>query len=212
MKLKTMNFNDFYSKTEKYFSAQYSGGMETTIKKYSIAPCKALDVGAGEGRNALYLAAIGFDVIAVEPSDVGAQKIIRQSKENGLDIYVYQADFLSVANDISNVGFVVLLTVLEHMEYNYMLQAVSMIKKLMQPGGYIYIVVFTEDDPGFKKDIKNASECAMFIQHYFKKGELRNLFSDFEILEYSEYMKEDTTHGPMHYHGKAKLVAKKPQI
>ena len=80
----------------------------------------------------------------------------------------------------------------------------------MKPGGYVYILVFTEDDPGFKKDIENASECSLFIKHYFKKGELRNFFSDFEILEYSEYIKKDTTHGPIHYHGKAKLFARKP--
>lgn len=205
-----MNFNNFYSKTDKYFSTNHSDGMEFAIKKYSITPCKALDIGAGEGRNSLYLAEIGFDVIAVEPSDIGAKKIIQQSTEKGLDIYVYQTDFLSVAKNISNVGFVVLLTVLEHMEYNYMLQTISKIKQSMQSGGYIYIVAFTEDDPGFKKDIKNASECSMFIRHYFKKGELFDLFSDFEILEYSEYVKEDDSHGPLHYHGKAKLIAKKP--
>lgn len=212
MKQKEMNFNDFYSKTDKYFSAKHSGGMAEAIKKYSIAPCRALDIGAGEGRNSLYLASIGYDVIAVEPSDVGAKKIIQQSKEKELDICVYQADFLSVVKDISNIGFVVLLTSLEHMEYNYICKTVKKIKQLMQPGGFIYIVAFTENDPGFKKDVKNASECAMFIRHYFKKGELRSLFSDFEILEYSEYIKEDTTHGSSHYHGKAKLVAKKPSI
>lgn len=212
MKQKKMNFNNFYAKTENYFSTQYSDGMETAIKKYSIAPCKALDIGAGEGRNSLYLSEKGFDVIAVEPSEIGARKIIQQSRKRELNICVYQADFLSVAKNISNVGLVVLLTVLEHMEYNYMLHTISMIKQTMQPGGYIYIVAFTEDDPGFKKDIENASECSVFIQHYFKKGELCSLFSDYEILEYSEYVKEDSTHGPRHYHGKAKLVAKKPNI
>lgn len=205
-----MNFNSFYSKKDKYFSTKHSGGMEFAIKKYFITPCKALDIGAGEGRNSLYLAEMGFDVIAVEPSEIGAKKIMQQSKEKNLNIYVYQTDFLSVVKNISDIGFVVLLTVLEHMEYNYMLQTISMIKQSMQSGGYIYIVAFTEEDPGFKKDIKNASECSMFIRHYFKKGELFNLFSDFEILEYSEYMKEDASHGPLHYHGKAKLIAKKP--
>ena len=207
-----MHFNDFYAKTDNYFSTQHSDGMEDAIKKYSISPCKALDIGAGEGRNSLYLAERGFDVIAIEPSDVGSKKILQLSTERGLDIRVCQADFLSVATDIENIGLVVALTVLEHMQYDYMIQAVSVIKKSMRPGGYIYIVAFTEDDPGFKKDTKNASECAMFIQHYFKKGELRDLFSDFMIREYSEYIKEDISHGPLHYHGKAKLIAQKPII
>lgn len=205
-----MNFNNIYSCNNLYFSQNYSGGMAECLKKYSVSPCKAIDIGAGEGRNSLYLSEVGFDVIAIEPSEVGAKKIMQQSKDRNLEISVYQADFLSVAREFSNVGFVVSLTALEHMEYDYMLQSISVIKQIMKPGGYIYIVAFTEDDPGFKKDIKNASECAMFIKHYFKKDELRNLFSDFDILEYSEYMKEDSTHGPLHYHGKAKLVAQKP--
>ena len=75
---------------------------------------------------------------------------------------------------------------------------------MLRPGGYIYALVFTEDDPGFHKDTSNASECSSFIKHYFKKNELFEYFSDFDVLEYSEYVKEDTTHGPLHYHGKAK--------
>lgn len=96
------------------------------------------------------------------------------------------------------------------MEHNEIGQTVSEIKRILKPGGYVYILVFTEDDPGFKKDTNNASECLLFIKHYFKKNELKELFSGFNILEYSEYMKRDTTHGPIHYHGKAKLFARKP--
>ena len=73
----------------------------------------------------------------------------------------------------------------------------------------IYIIAFTEEDPGFRKDVNNSSECSWFIKHYFKKNELRDLFADYLILEYSEYVKEDRMHGPTHFHGKAKLFAQK---
>lgn len=204
-----MNFDTFYSRDSFYFSQNHSGGMEECIKKYNILPCKALDVGAGEGRNSLYLSSIGFDVIAVEPSKTGAQKIEKESIEHNLEVQVINSDIITAIKNISNIGLVVSLTTFEHMEYAYMCNAISEIKKSMKKGGSIYIVAFTEEDPGFKNDYNNASECAKFIQHYFKKNELRELFSDFEILEYAEYTKEDTTHGPVHYHGKAKLFARK---
>lgn len=204
-----MNFDSFYSKEEHYFSQNHSGGMAEYIAKYSVPPCLAIDLGAGEGRNSVFLANLGFNVLAIEPSIAGAKKIVKNSEEHNLKINVENTDFLSCTEKIKDVGFIVALTSLEHMEYNYMLESVNRIKKVLKVGGYVYIMVFTEEDPGFKHEIENASECSAFIQHYFKKNELKDLFSDFEILHYSEYIKEDTDHGPAHYHGKAKLFARK---
>ena len=211
MRTVKMKFDDFFSKKPLYFSQDHSGGMEECLIRYNVTPCSALDLGAGEGRNSLYLSSRGFSVTAIEPSSVGAKKIRERAKENSLDINIINQDFLSAAQELKNIGFVVALTSLEHMEYDYLSQTIERIKEIMTPGGYIYIVVFTEDDPGFYKDFDNASECSLFIKHYFKKNELRDFFSDFAILEYSEYKKEDTTHGPVHYHGKAKLFARKTQ-
>lgn len=205
----TMNFNEFYSKKTSYFSDSHSGGMQECIDKYNVTPCTSLDIGAGEGRNSLYLASRGFTVKAIEPSTVGATKIKERAINNSFDIEVYNTDFLTVSSEISNIGFVVALTSLEHMEYTYLSKTISEIKRVLKIGGYIYIVVFTEEDPGFLKKKNDASECSMFIKHYFKKGELKSFFSDFRILEYKEYTKEDSTHGPIHYHGKAKLFAQK---
>lgn len=210
MKDKTITFDQFYRNETTYFSQDHSGGMEECLVKYRVRPCRAVDVGAGEGRNSLFLASIGFEVTAIEPSVVGANKIESRANDAGLHIDVINSDFISVTDNLHDVGFVVALTSLEHMEYDYLCKAVNEIKKILAPGGYVYIMVFTEDDPGYMKDLDNASECSLFIKHYFKKGELKHFFSDFEILEYSEYTKEDTTHGPVHYHGKAKLFGRKP--
>lgn len=204
-----MNFDNFYIKQKHYFGQNHSDGMVKFLTEYAVCPCLAVDLGAGEGRNSLYLSKLGFDVISIEPSKVGAQKIIEQSEENNFKIKVFNSDFLSCSNELKDVGFLVALTSLEHMEYNYMLEAVKTIKQILRVGGYVYIMVFTEEDPAFKQQMEMASECANFVQHYFKKNELRDLFSDFEILHYSEYIKEDTAHGPVHYHGKAKLFAKR---
>ena len=204
-----MNFDEFYSIPHTYFSQEHSGGMEECLKKYKVSPCTAIDIGAGEGRNSLYLASLGFNVYAIELSEVGAKKILQRAKDYGVEVAVLNTDIVTASKNLSDIGFAVALTSLEHMDYDYLPEAVKETKRILKPGGYPYAMVFTEDDPGYKKDLLNASECALFIKHYFKKGELKELFSDFEILEYSEYMKIDETHGPTHYHGKAKLFARK---
>jgi tellurite methyltransferase len=204
-----MNFNEFYSKQKYYFSQRHSDGMAECLATFAVSPCRAVDLGAGEGRNSLYLASLGFEVIAIEPSHVGAEKIRSRCKEASLYVDVLESDFLSCSDRLKDVGFLVALTSLEHMEYEYMIKAIEKIKDILSLGAYVYIMVFTEEDPGFKKDMSNSSECALFIKHYFRKGELKDLFSDFEILKYAEYLKEDFAHGNPHYHGKAKLFAKK---
>ncbi|MDE7167960.1 MAG: methyltransferase domain-containing protein [Clostridia bacterium] len=204
-----MNFDDFYSRKYSYFSEEHSGGMEECLIEYKVNPCSAVDLGAGEGRNSLFLASLGFNVTAIEPSKIGAKKIELRAQESGIPLTVINNDFLSASGKLSDIGFLVALTSLDHMEFGYICKTINEIKRIIKPGGYVYIMVFTEDDPGFKKDLDNASECSLFIKHYFKKNELKKFFDDFEILKYAEYIKVDELHGPKHYHGKAKLFARK---
>ena len=120
-----MNFNDFYSSTNFYFSQDYSQGMGDCISKYNVSPCTAVDIGAGEGRNSIYLSSIGFSVIAIEPSIVGAEKINKRAHESGLSIDVRTEDFLKCSQSLADIGFIVALTSLEHMESEYLLDTVA---------------------------------------------------------------------------------------
>lgn len=52
----------------------------------------ALDIGAGEGRNALFLASLGLDVLAVDQSAVGMDKAQRRAVERGLSLRTQAAD------------------------------------------------------------------------------------------------------------------------
>ena len=207
--MKRVKFDEFYSSDDHYFSQACSDGMVECLEQSKVFPCDALDIGAGEGRNSIYLASQGYKVTAVEPSILGAKKIVENAAKYGIDITVHNSDFLSVSKALHKYGFVLALTSLEHMEYEYLCKTITEIKRILTLNGYFYAIVFTEEDPGYTNDTINVSECAMFVQHYFKKNELLNFFSDFEIITYKEYVKEDTTHGLKHYHGKAKLFAKK---
>ena len=52
----------------------------------------ALDIGAGEGRNALFLASRGLNVLAVDQSEVGMQKAQRLAQARGLTLRTQAAD------------------------------------------------------------------------------------------------------------------------
>lgn len=58
----------------------------------SLDPGSAVDLGAGEGRNALWLASLGWEVTAVDFSAVGLQTGASRATSLGLDIEWVTAD------------------------------------------------------------------------------------------------------------------------
>ena len=58
----------------------------------SLPHGKLLSLGEGEGRNAVYLASLGYEVTAVDSSDVGLEKARRLAAEKGVQITTITAD------------------------------------------------------------------------------------------------------------------------
>lgn len=203
-----MDFDYFYSKQKSYFGEEPSDGLVAMLKQYQVNIGKALDIGAGEGRNSVYLAGLGFDVTSIEPTKDGSNKIIEKSNQLDLNINVLNCDYLS-ENLNEKYDFIIAGTSLDHMEKDYLDKAVEKLQGSLKKDGLVYIVVFTQDDPGYLKQLDNASECSDFIKHYFSKNELKDYFKEFDILYYNEYIKPDNSHGKPHVHGKAKLIARK---
>jgi tellurite methyltransferase len=59
---------------------------------WSIPPGKALDIATGKGRNAIFLAERGFDVVGVDISSIALAEAQRWAKEKSLAIAWQQAD------------------------------------------------------------------------------------------------------------------------
>ena len=56
---------------------------------------KALCLAEGQGRNAIFLAKAGFDVLAVDQSAAGLQKALELAKEENVEIKIQEADLSS---------------------------------------------------------------------------------------------------------------------
>ena len=104
----------------------------------------ALDLGCGEGRNAIYLAGIGFNTSAVDISNVGINKLNTVASEMGLSIkssvcdireYVFERSFDLIASHGC-------LHLVERKDWQKVL---NNIKKNTVPGGLNVICVFTNE-------------------------------------------------------------------
>jgi len=213
-----MRFDPVYASHTEYFGSQPSHEVVELVARQDIPRGLVLDLGCGQGRNAIFLAQVGFSVVALDVSAVALDQLSQVAIDRGLDIRCVQQDILDFQFPSGTFGLVVAATVLDHLPSAHVPRVAREVLRSLVGGGFGYISVFTTNDPGFEKTArkkhcetgKNASECSDAIAHYFQPGELRELFADTEILEYEERRTLDTKHGLPHFHGRARMVFQKP--
>jgi tellurite methyltransferase len=212
----TDSFNCVYGKPDDsfYYGLNPSKALEVFLNETHPLTGEALDLGCGEGRNSLLIARYGYHVHAVDSSSQGIQKLEKYAHSQGLDnIDGEVADVRTVQLTTNFYDAIVAVTILDHITEEEGKKVAESIINALKPGGFVFIETFTVHDPAAntaQDENETISETASFVQHYFDEGELANWFSKLEILKYEEIMKYDDSHGEPHYHGLAKLIAKKP--
>jgi len=166
------------------------------------AGAKVLDIGCGEGRNALYLSESGFDVTAVDISETGIWKLRVLAEQRNLRIR-------SVVCDIRDYSFMEAfdlimchgcLHLVERESWQYLIRKFKINTK---DGGYNIIVVFTDEIPP-PDDLRD------FCLGLFREGELFSIYADWNIILQKSYVFEDQHPGSNpHRHPVNKLVAQK---
>jgi SAM-dependent methyltransferase len=146
------------------------GGMQPSaiVKTFwSIAPAgKALDIACGNGRNALFLAARGFEVDAVDISTVATARLAGQSPR----ITVIQADLDTWRIPKDRYTLVLNIRFLDRRLF-------PMIIAGMQPGGVLIVESFLDDRQG---------------RYCLKPNELIRAFRSLRIVYYREKQSNQT--------------------
>ncbi|MFO7917259.1 MAG: class I SAM-dependent methyltransferase [Anaerolineae bacterium] len=213
-------FNRVYRGDGMYYGWELCKEFTDFLDGMDLEGKAALDAGCGEGRYAIYLAERGCHVTAIDISEVGLDKLVRIAEDRGLDINCILGDLRDYTFPEGTYDIVVAATVLGHLEDGTRKRVVAGIKRTLAPGGIVYLNVFTVDDPGYRVQRggrsgeghmeSGVSDTSMCVEYYYRPNELRREFKDLEILYYSEGMQRDSSHGTPHYHGLARMIAKKP--
>jgi SAM-dependent methyltransferase len=82
-------WNDLYSKREGK-EHQFNKFLAESVK--GRKPGKALDIGMGQGRNSLFLAALGWDVTGFDIAEVGVKQAQAEAQKRGLKISAVVGD------------------------------------------------------------------------------------------------------------------------
>ena len=178
----------------------------------------ALDVGAGEGRNSIFLAKNGFKVEAIDQVKEGLGKCKKIAKKYNLPIKTKAINVKKFKFQKNKYTLIIAIAILDFLEFSEIKKIISKIKESLEKEGVFYLVVFSTKDSAFKQYKKNLKmiEKNTFslpklktYRHFFTTKELSNLLKSFKILKIEEKRKKDVSHEKPHFHWLIQAITKK---
>ena len=138
---------------------------------WTIPPGKALDVATGKGRNALFLAERGFQVVAIDISPIGLEEARRRAQDNSLSIDWQQHDLENIRLPAAAYDLIVNINYLQR-------SLIPGLRSALKPGGHLVFETYLIDQQAAGHP-KNPD----YLLHH---NELLEHFRDYRVLLYRE--------------------------
>jgi tellurite methyltransferase len=130
---------------------------------------KVLDLAMGEGRNGVFLAKLGYDVLGVDISDVGLKKAEELARKNKTQIKTQVADLSNFPLEENSYDVII-------MSYYMGRELFPKIKRALKKDGVAIIENNTEEHLKYNPTMKP--------EWMLKKNELFEHFSDLKVLRF----------------------------
>jgi SAM-dependent methyltransferase len=150
---------------------------------------RTLCIAEGEGRNAVYLAELGHDVVAVDASTVGMQKAQRLARERGVVIETVVADLADYQIEENSLDAVV--SIFAHVPPAIRRPLHRRIVNGLKPGGVLVLEAYTPDQIAYGTGGPPVAELTMSLQAL--EDELRGL-----EFTHAVELKRDVVEGSLH--------------
>lgn len=170
-------------------------GCSSSVSCLRLSPGgRALDIACGGGRNTFFLAALGFEVDALDISDVAVARVQELIAQRGAPVTVQRTDLAAGAYFPRSAYEVVI---------DFFFRERSLFAPTAQalaPGGLLVFETFVSARP--------EAPAKSFDQRFgLEPGELRRAFAALELLRYEEVQNGDESSG---YRRVARLAARRP--
>ncbi len=125
---------------------------ETLVHLVSpLAPGTAVDLGAGEGRNSLWLARRSWSVFAVDASAVALERLKASALEDGLGVETVNDEvvaYLDAAAAGHRKGFDLVVLAYLHPTSSERAHLIRAATRCVEPGGHLFVVAHHRDSLG----------------------------------------------------------------
>ena len=138
------NWDERYAAVGRRFSIHPDTAMVELVTP--LPPGRALDLGAGEGRNSLWLARHGWTVTAVDGSSVALDRMRAAADAEGLSVSPVQADLGDFLRRGDTFDLVVIANIHPSPEERVVLLRAAV--GAVRPGGHLFLVGHHVDSLG----------------------------------------------------------------
>ena len=153
-----------------------------------LPPGRALDLATGGGRNAVFLAEQGWRVTGIDWSATAIDKAAALARSRNVSVEIlpawekraqYHDELDLVCADLENMSLP-----LAHYDailcFNFLLRPMARkIQESLRPGGVLVFETFTVEQLNFGDGPRNP-------EYLLRRGELREMFAELELLFYRE--------------------------
>jgi len=199
------DYDSAYTEDEALFGAKESPLLEQCAE---LVPegARVLDLGVGQGRNALPLARRGCAVTGIDTSAVAVDTVKRLAKEEGLPLEAVLQDFRDYEPPRS-FDAVLCFGLMQTLDLGGCASLVERLHHWIRPGGALFLTAWHMDDPsfevcrqGWERRSGRSFRSLDGEKHrlYLESGEILKLFFRWEVVHHFEGL------GPLHSHGKGK--------
>jgi len=169
-------WNEAFSRPNPPLAGEPSAIVVQAVK--GLKPGKALDFGMGLGRNALWLAAQGWDVTGIDISDVAVDKVKKAAAERQLKVEAVLADIRQY--DLGRDKWDLIVAANMH---DLTVENAPRLIAALKPGGLLVV-------EGFHADVRTATNfrVTVGIPPGHPTNQLARLFDGLRILRYEDTM------------------------
>lgn len=159
---------------------------------YLRAQSSVLDMGVGEGRNAVFLAQKGHKVTGIDISSIAIKKAHQLARENKVKINTILGSMDKYPIKENTYDAIICFYYVDHSLNEKML-------KWLKPGGILIYESYNMLE--YNKKILAKHKNSEKRDQYLKQGELLNMFPKMRVLKYEEPLHES--------HFRASIILKK---
>lgn len=183
---------------ERYSGEEYFYGIEPNAFLVSQASLlkpgmSCLAVADGEGRNGVWLAQQGLDVLSLDASPVALDKARKLAQKRGVAMRFEQVDLMQWDNGKQRFDVVVAIFI-QFVPPGQREQLFARIKRCLKPGGLLLLQGYTPRQLEYRTGGPSQAE------NLYSEDLLRNSFGDMDILqlrEHDDVIREGAGHSGM---------------
>lgn len=143
----------------------------------TVEQCDTLDMGCSNGRNAVYLSQLGFNVTAIDANPGAVNMLKSMINEEGLTNIKAEVYDINQASLGVDYGFIACTVTLMFLDPSRVDAVIADMQARTVPGGYNLIVcaMSTAEHP-----------CPVNFPFTLNSGQLRDAYEGWELIKYNE--------------------------